>query len=125
MNTVDYDNLGALPNAAVIKTDHGIYIRNKPRLFPDEWCWVKQGNVGTYPRIYLRRPAEVLYNPDAPAPESDEQGTVEAARLATERVAKVILEEVEPGFDWETANRDHRELYREVARAAIQAMVSE
>lgn len=129
MNVVEQAGLDALPNGAVIKTDHGIYMRNKPRLFPDEWCWLKQGNVGEYPRLYLRRPAEVLYNPDAPDEEEIAaealQSTNEEVRAATERVAKVILEEVEPGFDWETADRDHRELYREVARAAIQALVSE
>jgi len=160
MKTVDNDNLDSLPNGAVIKTDHGIYMRNKPRLFPGEWCWVKQGNVETYPQIHLRRPAEVLYNPDAPehyrevvavheghgeeawCPTCEErwpccnatvervaaealQATDEEVRAATNRVAAAIVEQMEPELDWDTMpSEDRRELYREVARAAIQALVS-
>lgn len=112
MNTVEQSELDALPHGSVIKTDHGIYLRDKPRLFPDRWCWIKTGSADTYPRIYLKRPAQVLHNPEL----------VEQAYASTDRVAQVILEQVEPGFDWETADQDHRDLYREVARAAIQAM---
>lgn len=135
MNVVEQAGLDALPNGAVIKTEHGIYMRNKPRLFPDEWCWLKQGNVETYPYIRINKPATVLYDPNNPdaAVFATEEDHAESAlqandievRATTNRVAKVILEEVEPGFDWATADEAHRELYREVARAAIQAMMSE
>lgn len=134
MSAVDQAGLDALPNGAVIKTDHGIYMRNKPRLFPDQWCWLKQGTVDEYPRIYLRRPAEVLYNPDAPEePATVEeiayealQATNEGVRAATNRVAAAIVEQMEPELDWDNMpSEEHRELYREVARAAIQALASE
>ena len=41
---------------------------------------------------------------------------------ALDLTAKVILEEVEPGFNWATANSEHRELYREVARAVFSSL---
>jgi hypothetical protein len=117
---VENDDLDSLPNRAVIKTEHGIYVRNKPRLFPDEWCWLKQGNIDSYPRLYLNRPAEVLYNPIAAGLE-DQAANQEAPPVGAleEAIASGLST-----YDWAMYHADEG-LASDAVEKAIRASVAE